>query len=70
MVVFISRALRTMNSSSSPNNTDVASDMLVASLLDVMRDQQHLGATSPPRATTEPQTPLKIEEPQSFDGAG
>src|SRR5215203_4481871 len=37
---------RTANSSSSPNNTDVASDMLVASLLDVVGDQQHVGATS------------------------
>src|SRR5215207_6812260 len=37
---------RTRNSSSSPNNTDVASDMLVASLLDVVGDQQHVGATS------------------------
>jgi hypothetical protein len=59
--------LRTRNSASSPNNTavgsdnipdniwgsvDVASVMLVASLLDVVRDQQHLGATSPPAATT------------------
>ena len=44
-----------------PNNTDghtdVASDMLVASLLDVVRDQQHVGATSPHRLRHEPQTP-------------
>ena len=60
--------LRTLNSSSRPNNIavgsdntpdntwvgtiDVASVMLVASLLDVVRDQQHRGATSPPPATT------------------
>jgi hypothetical protein len=59
--------LRTLNSASRPNNTavgsnnipdniwgsvDVASVMLVASLLDVVRDQQHPGATSPPAATT------------------
>src|SRR5215207_9703551 len=43
---------RTLNSSSSPNNTDVASDMLVASLLDVVEDQQHVGATSLSTATT------------------
>src|SRR5215207_7313273 len=43
---------RTRNSSSSPNNTDVASDMLVASLLDVVEDQQHVGATSLSTATT------------------
>jgi hypothetical protein len=48
---------RTPNSSSRPNNTDaastdVASDILVASLLDVVEDQQHVGATSPSLATT------------------
>src|SRR5215204_309638 len=57
---------RTRNSSSSPNNTDVASDMLVASLLDVVEDQQHVGATSPHRLRHEPQcTPLKFEEPDN-----
>jgi len=48
-------------------SVDVASVMLVASLLDVVGDQQHVGATSTPAATTRPQpggrTPLKIEEP-------
>jgi len=34
------------NSSSIPNNTAVAFNMLVASLLDVVRDQQHAEATS------------------------
>ena len=48
---------KTLNSSSSPNNTDVASDMLVAPLLDVVRDQQHVGATSPSTATTQDATP-------------
>jgi hypothetical protein len=55
---------RTLNSSSRPNNIavesdntwvgtiDVASVMLVASLLDVVEDQQHRGATSPQSATT------------------
>src|SRR5215204_866050 len=38
--------------------------MLVASLLDVVRDQQHAGATSPPRYDTSLRgTPLKIQEP-------
>ena len=38
--------------------------MLVASLLDVVEDQQHVGATSPHRLRHEPQcTPLKFEEP-------
>src|SRR4051794_26827388 len=46
------RTSRTLNSCSRPNNTDVASDMLVAPLLDVVRDQQHVGATSPSPATT------------------
>jgi len=36
--------------------------MLVASLLDVVRDQQHDGATSP----TQSGTPLKIEEPHIY----
>jgi hypothetical protein len=37
--------------------------MLVASLLDVVRHQQHAGATSPPRYDTSLRgTPLKIEE--------
>ncbi|HET9649109.1 MAG TPA: hypothetical protein VFP34_12900 [Microlunatus sp.] len=44
-------------SDNTPDNTwkgsvDVASVMLVASLLDVVRDQQHVGATSTPEATT------------------
>ena len=37
-------------------STDVASVMLVASLLDFVRDQQHVGATSPPAATTRQST--------------
>src|SRR5215211_1975537 len=38
--------------------------MLVASLLDVVGDQQHVEATSPRRLRHEPQsTPLKFEEP-------
>ena len=38
--------------------------MLVASLLDVVRDQQHAGATSPLRYGTGLRgTPLKIQEP-------
>ena len=55
---------RTLNSCSrNRDNTDVASDMLVASLLDVVRDQQHVGATSPHPLRHEPQsTPLKFEE--------
>ena len=44
--------LEDANSCSRPNNTDVASDILVASLLDVVGDQQHVGATSPSVATT------------------
>jgi hypothetical protein len=43
---------KTLNSSSRPNNIDVASDILVAPLLDVVEDQQHDGATSPSPATT------------------
>src|SRR5215207_4054221 len=43
---------KTLKSCSRPNNTDVASDMLVASLLDVVGDQQHVGATSPSLVTT------------------
>jgi hypothetical protein len=39
--------LTTSNSSSIPSRTAVPFDMLVASLLDVVRDQQHVGATSP-----------------------
>src|SRR5215217_3536138 len=64
---------RTLNSSSRPNNTavgstDVASDMLVASLLDVVRDQQHVGATSLHRLRHQLQsTPLKFEEPRNQD---
>src|SRR4051812_10361308 len=50
------RTSRTLNSCSRPNNTDVASDMLVAPLLDVVRDQQHVGATSPSPATTRAST--------------
>ena len=45
--------------------------MLVASLLDVVGDQQHVGATSPHALRHEPQTaatPLKIEEPGHRDG--
>src|SRR5215213_9427945 len=58
------RTSRTLNSCSRPNNTDVASDMLVAPLLDVVRDQQHVGATSPSPATTRASPhPLKFEEP-------
>src|SRR5829696_4285303 len=54
---------RTLNSSSKPNNTDVASDMLVASLLDVVGDQQHVGAASPQGLRHEQAgTPLKFEE--------
>jgi len=38
--------------------------MLVASLLDVVRDQQHAGATSPNPLRNEPHSaPLKFEEP-------
>jgi hypothetical protein len=41
--------------------------MLVASLLDVVEDQQHPGATSPTDGyhtnLSRQQTPLKIEEP-------
>src|SRR4051812_33060159 len=48
--------------------------MLVASLLKVVRDQQHPEATSPPTATTRPQpsgrTPLKIEEPPNRTAHG
>jgi hypothetical protein len=41
--------------------------MLVASLLDVVRDQQHVGATSPHRLRHQLQsTPLKFEEPEIF----
>jgi hypothetical protein len=47
---------KTLNSCSRPNNTDVASDMLVASLLDVVGDQQHVGATSRSLATTQAST--------------
>jgi len=51
-------------------STDVASDMLVASLLDVVRDQQHVGATSPTPVTTQAlSTPLKFEEPPCYDTA-
>ncbi len=58
------RTSRTLNSCSRPNNTDVASDMLVAPLLDVVRDQQHVGARAPHPLRHEPQrTPLKFEEP-------
>jgi len=63
--------LRTLNSSrpnniavgsdNTPDNTwvgtiDVASVMLVASLLDVVEDQQHRGATSPQSVTTRAST--------------
>jgi hypothetical protein len=59
---------KTVNSSSSPYNTDVASDMLVASLLDVVGDQQHVGH-EPHQLRHELQsTPLKFEEPVSPDG--
>jgi hypothetical protein len=45
------------------DNTDVASDILVASVLDVVRDRQHFGATSPSLVTTRASpTPLKFEE--------
>jgi hypothetical protein len=48
-----SRATLTMlNSSSIPNSADVAFDILVASLLDVVEDQQHVGATSPNQSGT------------------
>src|SRR5215211_9506306 len=41
--------------------------MLVASLLDVVGDQQHVEATSPRRLRHEPQsTPLKFEEPHNL----
>ena len=48
---------RTVNSSSRPRSTAVPSSMLVASSLSVVRDQQHVGATSPityraPRSST------------------
>src|SRR3954451_17483095 len=67
----------TANSPSKPNNTaagsdntdpgstDVASDILVASLLDVVEDQQHVGVTSLVRLRHEAQTPLKFEEPRN-----
>jgi hypothetical protein len=54
LVVSTRRTPKTLYSCSRPNNTDVASDMLVAPLLDVVRDQQHVGATSPSPATTRP----------------
>jgi hypothetical protein len=45
--------------------------MLVASLLDVVEDQQHVGATSPHRLRHQPQcTPLKFEEPVNPDKLG
>jgi hypothetical protein len=47
---------KTLNSCSRPNKTDVASDILVAPLLDVVGCQQHVGATSPSPATTRAQT--------------
>src|SRR5215204_3527336 len=68
------RTSPTLNSCSRPNNTDVASDMLVAPLLDVVRDQQHVGATSPSPATTRAsehpaqirRTPLPTSKPLSL----
>ena len=46
------------------DNTDVASDILMVSLLDVVRERQHCGATSPSLvATRASRTPLKFEEP-------
>jgi hypothetical protein len=48
----------------SPNNTDVASDILVASLLDVAGEQRHVGATALIGLRHEPHgAPLKFEEP-------
>src|SRR3954451_24847003 len=51
--------LTTSNSSSIPNSTAVAFGILAASLLDVVRDQQHAEAASPYPSGT----PLKFEEP-------
>src|SRR5215213_1870776 len=56
--------LTTSNSSWIPNSTDVAFGILAASLLDVVGDQQHVGAASPHRLRHEPEgTPLKFEDP-------
>src|SRR5215210_7472792 len=56
--------LSTSNSSSIPNNTAVAFDILAALLLDVVRDQQHAEAASPYASGT----PLKFEEPAMAGG--